>query len=518
MDYIQFADNNVKQILLRNGVGSNGEISYEEAASVTNIGRWFREDISITTFDELQFFTNLKTIANGAFYACKNLRSIVLPQSIAYIAPGAFQMTALESFTVPVGVFVIEESTFSHCYSLSSVTLPHGLNTIGNGAFFRCRALSEINIPDTVTVVGASAFRYSGIQTITIPSGVTCIDMSTFRGCESLTSVSLPDGLVTIETGAFFGCKNLGAISIPNGVTEIKAFTFHGCAGLRSITVPDTATIVEQGAFLKCTGLEHVYLPSGLEVIEDRCFEDCRSLGKITIPSNTHLLGKSVFKNCIHLSEMVFKGVTPPSVVMPDILVEGVPTPITVYVPSNAVNAYRTTPPFDTDKFNINGTVIVSTPSFSPSEGITDIGTPIELSSDDGATIYYTLDGSTPNPYSYQYNTPIVADTNLIIKAYATRDGAIDSDVATGRFSVKMLKPVITPPNGIITDYITVTITADPEFTIRYTIDGTTPNESSPIYTNPLVVSNPCLIKAIVTGDGYIPSDVVTAMFSKASD
>ena len=109
MEYIQFADENVKQVLLDNGVGSNGEISYDDAASVMTIRRWFRENTDITSFDELQYFTNLQTIENGAFYGCTNLQSVTLPETINTIQPGAFQLCGFESFVVPKGVFIIEE-------------------------------------------------------------------------------------------------------------------------------------------------------------------------------------------------------------------------------------------------------------------------------------------------------------------------------------------------------------------------------------------------------------------------
>lgn len=61
----------------------------------------------------------------------------------------------------------------------------------------------------------------------------------------------------------------------------------------------------------------------------------------------------------------------------------------------------------------------------------------ISISADSGASVYYTLDGSTPNAASVKYTAPFVADGLgcVTIKAIALRDNYFDSEVATFSFT-----------------------------------------------------------------------------------
>ena len=84
IDPIEFADSAVEAICLANwDVNGDGKLSYEEAAVVTSLGDVFKGDSTITSFDELQYFTGLTSI--GSFENCINLKSIVLPNSITNV-------------------------------------------------------------------------------------------------------------------------------------------------------------------------------------------------------------------------------------------------------------------------------------------------------------------------------------------------------------------------------------------------------------------------------------------------
>ncbi|TDF94034.1 chitobiase/beta-hexosaminidase C-terminal domain-containing protein [Paenibacillus piri] len=73
----------------------------------------------------------------------------------------------------------------------------------------------------------------------------------------------------------------------------------------------------------------------------------------------------------------------------------------------------------------------------SPAAGPVAAGAQISLSTaTPGATIYYTVDGSTPTLKSQVYNSPITITTDMTIKAYAIKAGMIDSEVATFAYHV----------------------------------------------------------------------------------
>ena len=78
----------------------------------------------------------------------------------------------------------IGRSAFYKCKSLTSVTIPDSVTTIGWGAFWGCSSLTSITIPDSVTKIEDYAFSgCSSLTSITIPDSVTWIGSSAFYGC-----------------------------------------------------------------------------------------------------------------------------------------------------------------------------------------------------------------------------------------------------------------------------------------------------------------------------------------------
>ena len=115
-------------------------------------------------------------------------------------------------------------------------------------------------------VIGCCAFRdCSGLTSLTLPAGITWIDVGAFYGCSGLTNLNLPDGITKIDYGAFWGCSGLTSLTLPAGITSIGSAAFWGCSGLTSIyvcaeKVPETGSNVFVGVGAKkCT----LYVPMG---------------------------------------------------------------------------------------------------------------------------------------------------------------------------------------------------------------------------------------------------------------
>ena len=163
----------------------------------------------------------------------------------------------------------------------------------------------------------------------------------------------------------------------------------------------------------------------------------------------------------------------------------------------------------------------VETPTFSPETNtvIENGELKITLDSDtDGATIYFTKDGSDPTTSSTRevYNeTGIILNTNTTIKAYAVKDGYEDSYVATAFYSEKkiVLTPTLSPAGGTFTGSISVTISGEEGATIYYTTNGDTPTVGSTKYEGSITLSEPTIIKAIAYKDGMTESQVATGEY-----
>ena len=258
---IKFADANVKALCIANwDTNGDGEFDAKEAAAVTSLEKVFKNK-SITSFNELKYFTGLTSVGYEAFEGCSGLTSITIPNSVTSIGDYAFQgCSGLTSITIPNSVTSIGSSAFWACSSLTSVIIGNGVTSIGSWAFWGCTSLTSIDIPNSVTSIDYGAFRYcTGLTSITMGNGVTSIGGNAFSVCTSLTSITMGNGVTSIGGNAFEGCTGLTSITIPNSVTSIENYAFYGCTGLTSITIPESVTSIGSGAFYGCTGLNDVY-------------------------------------------------------------------------------------------------------------------------------------------------------------------------------------------------------------------------------------------------------------------
>ena len=75
---------------------------------------------------------------------------------------------------------------------------------------------------------------------------------------------------------------------------------------------------------------------------------------------------------------------------------------------------------------------MVDTPVFSPKKHTFTSSVQVSISCElDGATIYYTTDGTTPTSASTQYSSQITVSSTTTIKAIGVKADYLDSDVAT---------------------------------------------------------------------------------------
>lgn len=237
-------------------------------------------------------------ISDGEFKGCKNLESIVIPDSVLEIGKSAFSGSGLTQITLPDNGVKIHEEAFSSCESLESITIPDSVKFVVDGlsyneetgtvedtqfirfsgTFNGCKNLKEVTIPSSITSIGESAFRYcESLANITIPDGVTYIGDEAFNNCTSLTDITIPGSVTSIGEKVFQSCKSLTDVTISEGVTCINERMFSGCINLTNVTIPDSVKLIGTDAFSNCSNLRSLTLPDSIELIDD-AFDNCNAL------------------------------------------------------------------------------------------------------------------------------------------------------------------------------------------------------------------------------------------------
>lgn len=367
----------------------SGESSFVIPESVTSIGMYAFQGCTgltsitipagVTTIEEGAFKDctgltsitipdGLTTIKEGAFQGCTGLTSITIPESVTTIEEGAFQGctnlsditipdidastihtvfdgAAITSVTIAEGVTSIANEAFKDCEDLISVKLPSTLTRIGDHAFDMCSSLAEIEIPESVTYIGPGAFlNCSDLTRINLPLSTTAILADTFAGCGSLSEINLPDGLTSIGSSAFECCHDLLNIVLPETVTEIGSSAFSSC-DFTTFSIPQGVRSIEYGTFYDCKYLSTIRIPDSVESIDMHAFYNCESLTSVIIPGSVTSIGDSAFQDCAGLSYITVHAETPPVVEIgeEEHLFSGADNCL-IYVPSESLNAYKTTP------------------------------------------------------------------------------------------------------------------------------------------------------------------------------
>ena len=265
---ITFADANVKNICVANwDKNGDGELSYTEAAAVTDLGEGFKENTEIVSFDELQYFTGLTSIGCRSFYGCNNLTSIIIPNTVTRISPYAFGWCySLTSIIIPNSVTNIDEYAFANCYDLVSIDVPNGVAIIGDYAFDNCSSLAHLTIPNSVTEIANNAFY-------NVKNILYLGDLSSRDNWGALTLNGYIDGyfiysdaekkhLTAFLAKEYYENNNPLYITIPEGVETIGARAFHKniSSSGEKIILPNTIKDISIYAFIDDYSYNYDYL------------------------------------------------------------------------------------------------------------------------------------------------------------------------------------------------------------------------------------------------------------------
>ena len=159
-------------------------------------------------------------------------------------------------------------------------------------------------------------------------------------------------------------------------------------------------------------------------------------------------------------------------------------------------------------------------PVITPNGGTFRKSCEVSITAQEGASIFYTTDGTDPTADSSRYTAPFTITNSTVVKAIAVKEGCSNSKISCAAFTREISAldaPVITPNGGTFRKSCEVSITAQEGASIFYTTDGTDPTADSSSYTAPFTITNSTVVKAIAVKEGCSDSKIATAEFTKRS-
>ncbi len=345
---IPFADETIKGYCIQQwDTDENGELEFDEAAAVGTISSMFN-DMSASSFTELQYFTNLTSISSS--FRNFHTEELIIPGSVTLIRSGGSDNISFDGANITRLIF-----------ANGSSSLLIGYNSETRQTMFRNSKIETLVVGRdinyyTIFKVDYPPFQYAqNLKELVFTEGVIVIHDKSFQNCTSLESVTFSNTITSIGVSAFSGCSSLISIDIPNSVTIIGNSAFSGCLAISSLFIPASVENIGNYAFSNCSELKSLRIV-GETIIGDGAFATCEKLIDVNLGENVTQIGQSAF------SQAVFDLVIIPSSVTS---ITGNPFPVNsilyfkkaippfpsfscsdtnlIIVPEDAVDAYRNT-------------------------------------------------------------------------------------------------------------------------------------------------------------------------------
>ncbi|MBP5216719.1 MAG: leucine-rich repeat protein, partial [Bacilli bacterium] len=198
-------------------------------------------------------------------------------------ALSAGECSSIEKIIIPPSVETIDDGAFFACQNIKEIVLNEGLKVIGNQAFFRNYDYALINfiLPSSLTKIGFDALPISK-NVLTIPPSIEHLGNGCLRG-NIFEDIYLPASLQEIGFNVFQDCT-ARSIVMSDEIRAIPREAFMWMHGVERIHLSNSLTLLperalcsiqttdpeDQGKVIEITGGE------GIKTIKE---EACMSMG-----------------------------------------------------------------------------------------------------------------------------------------------------------------------------------------------------------------------------------------------
>ena len=177
-----------------------------DAFGVNIVSNTYADGKGVIVFDG-----NLTSIGDHAFYYCRELTTVSIPNRVESIGYQAFDNCSyLVSVTIGNRVKTLDTCAFFYCERLVDVLIPASVEKIGDYAFKYCKNLKSVTIGDSVKSIGEDAFRI-------------CLKLSSVY-CKAITPPTLSGSLVFYDNASdrkiYVPAESVSAYKSANGWSE----------------------------------------------------------------------------------------------------------------------------------------------------------------------------------------------------------------------------------------------------------------------------------------------------------
>ena len=125
-----------------------------------------------------------------------------------------------------INVTKLSRDAFYNCKSLTEVVLPNTIIEIGNDCFYDCTSLNKADLPDNIETIREGAFTNTKIKTVKFPKTLKYLGFYSYHGCSELNSVYIDcSPNITSESnrkGVFFKSDNIKEVIFGEEVSVIR--------------------------------------------------------------------------------------------------------------------------------------------------------------------------------------------------------------------------------------------------------------------------------------------------------
>ena len=228
-----FRGTKATSIHIPESVESIGNAAFNECPNLKSFSGKFATDDGIMLIINGEIISALK---NG-------IVNLSIPSNVKHIGGQMFcEVRSLETVTISEGVEIIDIQAFAYNPNLRTINIPNSVMSLGAGIVHGCPKLEHITGKYTsddgrciITDGILNSFAPANLTEYTLPNDVTIIGSMAFSdNFSELKTVHLPEGLVTIADRAF-RYSGLETITLPSTLKYLYAEAFYGSNALKTI-------------------------------------------------------------------------------------------------------------------------------------------------------------------------------------------------------------------------------------------------------------------------------------------